>query len=291
MAQAYASSLFAGASRHFHFILGHYHEPNGVQFGLLRLDLTPRPAYVALATVGRFLNDARPLGRCPTAESPDLRIYAFRAQPDGEPRDVLVMWAERDVDWDQRGRATAVWMQPSHLSVLRVTDYLGRDLQGRLPKPVTSAPCFVELPLGQAERLDLTPPARVQDAPHEVRVSPVVLQLSLGNEHAVRVQDRPWSEGYAWRASAGKTFEIPFHAYNFGNQPAGLRVRVERKPGGWFLTPGASEVLVPPGGRVAFTGMLEIPDRPAVKDGWVVVRAEAGSLGTPVLAARFVIAD
>jgi hypothetical protein len=49
-------------SQHFHFILGHYHEPNGVQFGLLRRDLTPRPAYVALAAVGRLLAGARTLG-------------------------------------------------------------------------------------------------------------------------------------------------------------------------------------------------------------------------------------
>jgi hypothetical protein len=61
IAQSYAGSLFAGARRHFHFILGHYHEPNGVQFGLLRLDLTPRPAYVALAAVGALS------GQCPGA--------------------------------------------------------------------------------------------------------------------------------------------------------------------------------------------------------------------------------
>jgi len=88
MAQAYASSLFAGAQRHFHFILGNYQEPNGVQFGLLRLDLTPRPAYVALAAVGRCLAGARPLGRWQPGQ--DVQVYAFRARPDGVERDVFV---------------------------------------------------------------------------------------------------------------------------------------------------------------------------------------------------------
>ena len=51
---------------------------------MLRHDLTPRPGYVALAAVGRFLAGAQCLGRL----SPT--VYAFRAKPDGEPRDVPV---------------------------------------------------------------------------------------------------------------------------------------------------------------------------------------------------------
>jgi hypothetical protein len=62
VAQSYASALAAGADRFFQFILGQYVEPNGVQFGLLRVDFTPRPPYAALAAVRRFLAGARPLG-------------------------------------------------------------------------------------------------------------------------------------------------------------------------------------------------------------------------------------
>ncbi|HLB73950.1 MAG TPA: hypothetical protein VJJ98_08020, partial [Sedimentisphaerales bacterium] len=54
IARSYASSLFAGVDRHFFFILGNYAEGQ-IQFGLLRDDQTPRPGYVALAAVGRFL--------------------------------------------------------------------------------------------------------------------------------------------------------------------------------------------------------------------------------------------
>jgi hypothetical protein len=69
IAHSYASSLFAGVNRHFFFILGNYHE-NQVQFGLLRYDQTPRPGYVALAALGRFLAGAKCLGRWIPKENP-----------------------------------------------------------------------------------------------------------------------------------------------------------------------------------------------------------------------------
>ncbi|MBN2449933.1 MAG: hypothetical protein JXR77_06070, partial [Lentisphaeria bacterium] len=64
--KSYATSLFAGVDRHFFFILGNYCEGD-IQFGLLRHDQTPRPAYCALAAVGRFLDGARCLGRLPVS--------------------------------------------------------------------------------------------------------------------------------------------------------------------------------------------------------------------------------
>ena len=79
VAQSYASALAAGADRFFQFILGHYVEPNSVQFGLLRLDYTPRPAYAALAAVGRFLAGARVLGRW--RPSAGIEAVAFQAFP------------------------------------------------------------------------------------------------------------------------------------------------------------------------------------------------------------------
>src|SRR2546430_11105371 len=51
----------------FRSMLPHYIEGQ-TQFGILHEDLTPRPAFVALAAVGRLLCDARPLG---TWESDD----------------------------------------------------------------------------------------------------------------------------------------------------------------------------------------------------------------------------
>ena len=67
VAMIYASAIHEGAQAVFYFMLPHYVEGQ-TQFGVLRPDLTPRPAYVALAAAGRLLADARPLGQVKAAE-------------------------------------------------------------------------------------------------------------------------------------------------------------------------------------------------------------------------------
>ena len=81
VAKTFASSLHEGAAEVFYFMLPHYVEGQ-TQFGLLRPDLTPRPAYAALAAVGRLLADARSRGRL-LSETNSLRGFLFRAAPDG----------------------------------------------------------------------------------------------------------------------------------------------------------------------------------------------------------------
>jgi hypothetical protein len=282
IAQSYASSLCAGAVRHFHFILGHYHEPNGVQFGLLRLDLTPRPAYVALAAVGRCLADARALGRWRPGQQ--VQVYAFRAQPDGQERDVLVVWAEKEVDWDSRGATTADWKLPSHLSVQGVVDYLGRPCR-TFPTPLTSAPVFVFLPAGQAATLPLEAPD-TQAARRAGNPSPVVLQLSLPRSAVRRVEDLPWSEGYAYQARPGQPLNVKLHVYNFATNTAVGRLQVDRQPSGWDIALAASGFSVDPLQRGELTGTLRIPEGADVHDGWVVLRAACGQHGQPALAFR-----
>ena len=66
----------------FYFILPHYVEQQ-TQFGLIRSDLTPRPAYVALAAVGRFLADARPLGRLQAEQTGPFMPISIPRRPDG----------------------------------------------------------------------------------------------------------------------------------------------------------------------------------------------------------------
>ena len=63
------------------------------QFGIVHADLTPRPAFVALAAVGRLLAQAEPLGKL---NDPDktVQAYLFRAAPDGDPCEVLVAWTD-----------------------------------------------------------------------------------------------------------------------------------------------------------------------------------------------------
>jgi len=288
MAQAYASSLFAGARRHFHFILGNYQEPNGVQFGLLRLDLTPRPAYVALAAVGRCLAGAQILGRWQPA--PAVHVYAFRARPDGKDRDVLVAWAEKEVDWDGRGTTTADWKLPAHLNVQQVVDYLGRPLGAGFPVPLTSAPVFVFLPAGQASTLPLEGPP-TSAAPRSGSASPVVLQLSLPRAAKVKVEDLPWSEGYAYQASPDQVLDFKLHIYNFATNPATGRVEVSRQPQGWSTALVTADFKLPSMERAELAGTLRLPSHVEARDGWVTLRADCGEHGRPVLAFRVVIRE
>lgn len=288
MAQSYASSLFAGAQRHFHFILGNYQEPNGVQFGLLRLDLTPRPAYVALAAVGRCLAGARPLGRWQPGQS--VQVYAFRAQPDGQDRDVLVVWAEKEVGWDGRGMTTADWKLPAQLKVQEVVDYLGRSGGTNFPAPLTSAPVFVFLPPGQAASLPLESPP-VRTAPLAGTALPVVLQMVLPRSATRKVADLPWSEGYAYQATPGQALEFKLHVYNFGPTTVTGHLQVQRQPPNWETSLATTEFQVAATGRGELTGTLRISGDATVRDGWVVVRADHGRTEQPALAFRVVARD
>ena len=283
IAQAYASSLFSGANEHIHFILGNYQEPNGIQFGLLRMDLTPRPGYVALAAVGRCLAGARPLGRWLPGQ--DVHVYAFRAWPDGQERDVLVAWVEREVDWADRGKTTADWTLPAGIKVERVLDYLGRAQSGRFPAPLTSAPVFVVLPPGQATKLPLEPPPapatwRPGDAPR------VVLQLNIPRSTTVRVEDLKWSEGFAYETKVGELLQFKIHAYNFGSDTTAGRLRVVSQPENWETTLNATNLSVAPMERAELTGSLRVPSSAQNLDGWVSLSVDCGQSGCPALAFR-----
>jgi hypothetical protein len=286
MAQAYAQSLYAGAARHFHFILGNYQEPNGVQFGLLRLDLTPRPAYVALAAVGRCLAGARALGRWRPGQ--DVNVFAFCAQPDGQERDVLVVWVEKEVDWPGRGATTANWRLPANLRVLEVVDYLGRSQSARFPEPLSSSPVFVMLPPGEASKLGLeSPPPLATRRPGNP--SPVVLQLSLPRAMVRKVEDLPWSEGYAYQAAPGQPLALNLHAYNFATNTVAGRLRIVRQPQGWAVTLPVEDFTLASMGRQPLKGSLQVPETTNVRDGWVVLKADCGANGQPVLAFRVLV--
>jgi len=293
LAQEYASSLYAGADRHFHFILGHYHEPNGVQFGLLRLDLTPRPAYVALAAAGRFLAGARCLGRWRPA--PDVNIVAFSAYPDGRRQDVLVMWAEKEVDWEGRGATRVSWPLPANYPVRQIYDYLGRKQSGLPPRELTSSPLWVLAPSGASSCLPLEhPDLPVAEPDRTGSTRPtVVLQALFPPSARVRVEDKPWSEGYAYRFRPGEPLDFQLCAYQFDGKPARGRVWIEQAPGGWTVEPVSWNFELSSmdrqvrSARFVTTG----PKDGGITGGWIVLRGDFGRAGWPVIALRLVNAS
>ncbi|MGE5296336.1 MAG: hypothetical protein ACM3VT_16050 [Solirubrobacterales bacterium] len=288
IAQSYATSLFAGAERHFHFVLGHYCEGGKIQFGLLRLDETPRPSYVALAAVGRFLARAKCLGRWVLEGRPDAHIYAFRAKPDGKPCDVLVAWAEKPGDWDQRGRTVIDWELPKDLTIEGVYDYLGRSLNSDVPGQLRSSPIFVVLRSGDARRLPLTAPQR--SAWRAGKPGPVVLQLHMPPSTSVDVKQIPWASDIEHKVQPDTEIDLPLYAYNFAETGVRGRIVVEHAPVGWRLTSSAWDVSLEPMGRQKLECRFLMPQRQSDKssDTWIVLRGDFGDAGKPVLAFRLI---
>jgi hypothetical protein len=262
IARSYATSLFAGVQRHFFFILGNYIE-NGVQFGLLRHDHTPRPGYVALAAVGRFLAGAECLGRV----SPT--VYAFRARPDGREQDVLVAWGE-----------DTPWPLPADLHVQAVFDHLGRSLGTALPATLGPNAMFVLLPPEEANGLELESPPELSPR-RDGQISPVVLQLSLpANDSRLDSQSH--------RIQAGRQTELPLYVYNFGRQPVSGTLAVEEAPQGWQLRIPADSIRIDPLDRRPVPATVTAPatGRELLRGTWIKLRGDFGDAGRPVLAFR-----
>lgn len=280
--QSYASSLFAGASRHYHFILGHYVESNNrIQFGLLRKDHTPRPSYVALAAMGRLLAGGQCLGRWAIPDAPEANVVAFRAQPDGEVRDVLVAWAEKEVGWPGRGKRELAWTLPPGAVVETTFDYLGRPLGDQAPDRLTSSPVFIVLEADEAEKLALRPPPRM--AFREGLPSPIVLQLDTPGV-------RPMMHKRAWTEEPERVLEkdtdCVVSVYNFGKDAVSGTLTVEISPEGWRMEANRWDIQLGPMGREDLSLRLLAPERQTEEDTWITIRGDFGTADKPVLAFR-----
>ncbi|HEX4413585.1 MAG TPA: hypothetical protein VH107_08150, partial [Lacipirellulaceae bacterium] len=128
VSKVFATALNERADKLFYFILGHYVERT-LQYGLVHTDLTPRPAYIAFAAVGRFFNGAKPLGRVKLGDE-KLKAFAFETQVDGKKCDTLVAWSET--------KPTTVEIRPAN----EAYDYLGRDLKAAKKAELTRSPIF-----------------------------------------------------------------------------------------------------------------------------------------------------
>ncbi|MCX5643992.1 MAG: hypothetical protein NTZ17_04805 [Phycisphaerae bacterium] len=265
IAPSYASSLFAGVNRHFFFILGNYPE-NQNQFGILRNDQTPRPAYTALAAVGHLLAGARPLGRLIPQDSPEARIYAFRAAPDGRECDVLVAWANQP---------TAVSWPPA-LAPDAGYDYLGRSLTPPLPARLTPSAVFVVLAKGDAAELALQPPMSAS-ASRPGAICPVVLQLQMPES----------TTNLEWQAHvipAGTPTSLGLFAYNLGDNKVSGTIAVQQRPANWEITPATWTVDLEPMERKALRVQVVLP--PGAAADWVKLKGNFGPAGQPILAFR-----
>lgn len=264
LVKVFACSLHEGTSATFYFLLPHYVE-GPTQFGIIRRDLTPRPAYVSLAAVGRLLADARPRGKLADKE---VSGYLFSAKPDGEPRLVLVLWSK-----DQR-------TFPLPVKPVALYDHFGRPMKQTGENLVlTSAPIFAVFHEDSLGRFDLVKPPQAEPVPVN-SPCPVVLQTLWPSDEIDLHQS-------AYRVKP-KTQDLlfPIFIYNFGQMAAEGTIRVAT-PAGWqaeFI----DTCRLPAGERTEQSLRIVPPT-----SGWsgvavIQVEGDFGTLGRSVLSFRLV---
>ena len=274
VAMTYACAIHEGAQAVFYFILPHFVEGQ-TQFGVIRPDLTPRPAYLALAAAGRLLADALPLGGL-KAGNDSIRGFLFRAKPDGRLADVLVAWSKNEAAFELPEPPKACF------------DHLGRE-RGVTGKVLTlgRAPLFVVLAGGT--RLPLVPPP---EAPERLlgKPSPVVLQALLPEESIIL-------EKSAYKIPPGQTTTIPIYLYNFGGKPVRGRLSTSvafepaklTVPEPWGIEL-PSEVEIAPGERKELALRLTSISTNGLGTASIRITGEFESAARPVLSIRLVSA-
>lgn len=246
VSKVFAEALNEGPQKAFYFILGDYVERK-LQFGLLHQDLTPRPAFVAFAAVGRLLNGAQRIGRVDLGND-KLLGYVFKTEVDGTPRETLVAWSET---WP-----TLVDTSPA----LEMYDYLGRKLPLKRQVELTRSPVFMVLPRAGAQQLTLMPPPPLAEW-KAGKACPVVLQLvGKGDVDQSSFQ-------------LDESRQLRLIAYNFGSQPARGKLVTEGVVG------LAADIDLAPGEKQEQTIEVAGP-------GNVTVRLDLGDLGQAVVSAR-----
>jgi hypothetical protein len=258
----YSMAIHEGAQAVFYFMLPHYVESQ-TQFGVLRPDLTPRPAFLALAAAGRLLADAKPLGRV-RSEDPAVQGYLFAAKADGREGDILVIWSDHE--------ATFVLPEPP----VACFDHLGR------PRSLTSsvlrigrAPLYIELAQGSCPAMIAPPkPTKVLTG----HPGTVVMQALLPDKDIVADQS-------AYHLAAGREMTIPIFIYNFGAKTVRGKLLV-KAPDHWAAQM-APEVQIEPGGRQELTLRLTHPEMAGITNAGIRIHGNFGyGGGKPVLAFR-----
>ncbi len=246
VSKVFATALNQGCVKAFYFILGHYVERN-LQYGLVHADMTPRPAYVAFAAVGRLLNGAKPIGRVDFGDE-KLKAYVFATQVDGAAHETMVAWSET--------KPTVVRVQPTE----KAYDYLGREMTNTKNFKLTREPVLMVLASGGSQELQVKPP------PPKAKwlagkACPVVLQL-VGKtdfkQSAFQLDDQR---------------QLQLVAYNFGSRSAHGILKLE----GAILD--ANEIEIAPGSRVERRITANGSDQ-------VTARLDLGELGHAIVSAR-----
>ncbi len=256
VARVYAEDIYYGAQAVFYFMLPHYVEGTK-QYGVLHKDLSPRPAYLAIAAAGRLLADAKAVGRLKDADG-----VLMTAKPDGKEADVLVAWSETEKEIKLPKPPQACF------------DHLGRTMQvnGNTLR-VGRAPIYVIL--SENGRPEFTPPPK----PTEWflgKPSKIVLQ-ALPPEKDIIIKKS------AYHRATNVVSETPVFIYNFGTKPAKGKM-VVTAPDHW-TSEFPADVEIGPGERKEL--ILKLKDAGEWPMARVQIKGDFGADGKTFLALRF----
>lgn len=249
--RSFVYSLASGVDKHFWFVFPYYLE-NGIDFGSLNPDLTPKPGYVALATITYALGRGNYLGRLDLGD--DLCHAHLFDRGDGSH--ALVLWSE--------GKETEVTLPLGVESVRRLnvvgTETALRTPDGRLTVTLTREPFYLLL-TGDALSQQVSSPGWNTPLPSAMQGEGVAMTTELPGI-VLRWRFPP---GTAQKASeayvlpVGEPVALELQVYNFGAEP--FEGTVEwTGPEGWTLggrQPGGV-ALPAPGVRVEPRGLATL---------------------------------
>ncbi len=247
----FAEALHEGPEKAFYFILEDYVERQ-LQYGLLHHDMTPRPAYLSFAAVGRLLNGASPLGRVDLGDD-KLKGYLFKTKVDGNDRETLVAWSET--------KPTGVDIP----NVENAYDYLGRDLGKSGQVQLSRATVYMVLPPGGSKGLKIVAPPAKAAWVNSPPACAVVLQLLGATDFK--------QSGFL----VDKSKDLRLVAYNFGDKPAHGKFSMQGATG------PSDSIDIPAGARIEQSITTAGP-------GSVTVRLDLGDVGTAMVHGTLVTA-
>lgn len=218
-----ASSLAAGTDRHFFFVFPYYLE-NGVQFGALHRDLSPRPVCLALATAVEWLGQAQYLGRLTLPQAADAMALAFRT---GDQR-MLVAWSDKPKEVTL----------PVGVTQVTVADAVGKRTivqapGGKLTLTLKPAPQYV-VGLGEAAVAGAVGPVRPLGQMPQNKPCPVIVRGQVRGLKTDKSHDD--------YLVGTEPFTYSVDAYDLTSDRPAQGTLTVQAPAGWKIEPRTVEV-------------------------------------------------
>ncbi len=212
LVRAYTQSIGEGVDRFFYFYMAEFLEWGASLWGVVHEDLTPKPAYAALASLTDVLEGCEPVGRADLGDDKS-RGYLF-STPKGY---VLIAWN------------AAGGTVPGSIRFGAAQDIMGRPAEGKMlqadPVVLRNVDAATVRLLAKAE----APVQPTVPSPEELERLSVVLDLRPEISGDALPGDPARKETPL--IAPGVKLTLHARAHNFGRSPAGVTPRIEAPEG------------------------------------------------------------